>query len=152
MKRYLRQSTPPVFWNFTPEKVQNPEKKNGEKNVVILAIAERQQSLQCAGAWPMLTECYSTLFSTPKGKRMSLDLTAKQQVLRPLQPLQQALQLLWGYCSLATGIAAEPEKQPIPISVISDHPHTWEETMGVKISSFNKGRNSYKEGEWGRIW
>ena len=95
--KYLGQWAPPMFRNFTPEQVQNPEKLGLEtvwkKHAVTLAIPETHKSLRHAGAWPMPAQPCSTLPGTLKGKRRALDTTTKRQALRLLQPPRKALQL-----------------------------------------------------------
>jgi len=71
MGKCLGQWAPPVFWNFTPEQVQNPDKLV-EYLEEVWCHPGRYKLLQCAGAWHTPTESYSTLFST---LRERLDLT-----------------------------------------------------------------------------
>jgi len=58
-----------VFWNFTPEQVQNSDKLvEYLEEVCCLGIPGRLKLLQCVGVWPTPTEPCSTLFSALKGK------------------------------------------------------------------------------------
>lgn len=63
MDKYQGQWAPPVFWNFTPENVQNPEKllKYCEK-VFCDPVNSRETQItgtQCAGAWSMSFEPFA---------------------------------------------------------------------------------------------
>jgi len=63
---------------FNSQQVENSKKK---RYALILAMPVIYSPLHCAGVWLGPIKHYSTLFSTSKRKKTTLDLT---------QPLQQA--------------------------------------------------------------
>lgn len=120
MGKCLGQWSLPLFWNFTPEHVQNPDKLVKYWGKLLSDWqCPRNKSLGCAGSLPTSTKSFSILFSTLRGKR-------KREVPEPKDRLAGTVATK----APSTGSAAATYNQPGPV------PATPAEKM--KTSSFHK--------------
>ncbi|KAK4825785.1 hypothetical protein QYF61_002348 [Mycteria americana] len=110
MGKYLGQQAPPVFWNFTPEQVQNPEKLVEYLEKVCCHPGnsrETQITATCQG----LAHAYQALFNTiqnPQGEEVVSGSDDKTTGTADTP-------------TPVTGTAAEPENQPVLVSVAPIH-------------------------------
>ncbi|KAK4828895.1 hypothetical protein QYF61_001453 [Mycteria americana] len=110
MGKHLGQWAPPVFWDFTSEQVQNPEKIVNYLEKVCCHPGNSRETQIIAMCWS-LAHAYRALFNTiqnPQGeeKISGSDNKMTGTVATPTP---------------RTGTAAEPENQPVPVSVAPIH-------------------------------
>ncbi|KAK4830055.1 hypothetical protein QYF61_008393 [Mycteria americana] len=119
MGKYLGRWAPPVFWNFTPEQVQNPEKlvKYLEQ---VCCHPGNSRDTQITATCCSLAHAYRALFNTvqyPQGEEVSgSDDKMTGTVATPNPAIGTAATPVF-----ATATAAEPENQPLPVSVAPIH-------------------------------
>ncbi|KAK4832654.1 hypothetical protein QYF61_024682 [Mycteria americana] len=130
MGKYLGQWAPPVFWNLTPEQVQNPEKLVKYLEKVCCHPGNSRKTQITATCWG-LARAYWALFNViqnPQGEEKisgSDDrMTGTAASLAPVTDTVAAPTLMAGTAGTptpTTGTAAEPESQPVLVSVAPIH-------------------------------
>ncbi|KAM6033078.1 uncharacterized protein LJ206_001912 [Theristicus caerulescens] len=126
MGKYLGRWAPPVFWNFTLEQVQNPEKLVKYLENVCCHPGNSRETQIIATCWG-LAHAYRALFNTiqyPQGKEnvsgSDDKVTAPAAAPAPATVTAAApapAPIPAAAPAPATGAAAEPENQPVPVSV-----------------------------------
>ncbi|KAK4818034.1 hypothetical protein QYF61_004158 [Mycteria americana] len=110
----------PVFWNFTPQQVQHPEKLGEYLEKVCSHPGNSRETQITARCWG-LAHAYRALFSTlqyPQGEEKVSGSDGKMTGTAATPTLAT------GTVATpipATGTAAEPENQPLPVSVAPIH-------------------------------
>ncbi|KAK4815631.1 hypothetical protein QYF61_005193 [Mycteria americana] len=110
MDKCLGQWTPPVFWNFTPEQVQNPEKLVEYLEKVCCHHGNFRETQITAMCWG-LAHAYRALFNTIQYPQGEEEVSGSDDKMT---------------CTAATptpvtGTAAEPENQPVLVVVAPIH-------------------------------
>ena len=110
MGKYLGQWAPPVFWNFTPEQVQNPEKLVEYLDKVCCHPGNSREMQIIATCWG-LAHAYRALFNTIQCPQREEKVSGSDS-----KTTCNAATQTW-----ATGPVAEPKNQPVPVSVAPVH-------------------------------
>ncbi|KAK4823738.1 hypothetical protein QYF61_006007 [Mycteria americana] len=137
MGKYLGQWAPPVFWNFTTEQVQNPEKLVKYLEKVCCHPGNSRETQITALCWG-LPHAYRALLNTiqyPQGeeKVSGSDDKTTRTAATP---------------TAATGAVAEPENQPVPVSVVPIHKKkSWKQKSARLVTDDEKARPSRGEEE-----
>ncbi|KAK4830953.1 hypothetical protein QYF61_014412 [Mycteria americana] len=154
MGKYLGQWAPPVFWNFTPEQVQNPEKLVKYLEKVCCHPGNSTETQITATCWG-LAHAYQALFNTIQNSQREEKVSGSNNkmtgtaatppsatgtVPTPTSAADPAATptLAAGTAATqtpATGTAAEPENQPVLVSVAPIHKKKYTR----KSAMFSKG-------------
>ncbi|KAK4831865.1 hypothetical protein QYF61_019693 [Mycteria americana] len=118
MGKYLGQWAPPVFWNFTPEQVQNPEKLVEYLEKVCCHLANSRETQITAMCWG-LAHAYRALFNTiqnPQGSGNKMTGTAATAA-----PPATGTAAAAAPDNSVTSTAVQPGNQPVSVSVAPIH-------------------------------
>ena len=116
MDKCLEQWAPPVFWNFTPEQVQNPEKlvKYLEKVCFHPGNSrETQITPTCRG----LAHAYQALFNTVQYPQGEEKVSGSDDKMTGTAITPTVVTGIAAMQTPATGTAAEPNNQAMLVSV-----------------------------------
>ncbi|KAK4830508.1 hypothetical protein QYF61_011421, partial [Mycteria americana] len=153
MGKYLGQWAPPMFWNFTPEQVQDPEKL-GKYLEVCCHLGNSRETQITATCWG-LAHAYQALFNTiqyPQGeekvsgsddKTTGTPTLATGTVATPTVATGTA-----ATPTPVTGIAAEPGNQPMLVSAAPIHKKkSWKQKSARLVRDDEKAGPSQEEQE-----
>ena len=136
MGKYLGQWAPPVFWNFTSEKVQNPEKLVKYLGKVCCHPGNSRETQITAMCWG-LAHAYRDLFNTIQYPQGGEKVSGSDNKMTGAASTPTP----------ATGTAAEPENQPVPVSVTATHKIRKTVHLGMKMNRghHQNGRKRQKQ-------
>ncbi|KAK4828782.1 hypothetical protein QYF61_000807 [Mycteria americana] len=116
MGKYLGQWEPPVFWNFTPEQVQNPEKLVKYLEKVCCHPGNSRETQITAMCWG-LAHTYRALFNTIQNPEGEEKVSGSDNKMTGTAATPTLVTGTAATPTPPTGTAAEPENQPVPVSV-----------------------------------
>jgi len=123
MGKGLGQWVLPVFWDFSPKQMENPDKLIEYLEEVCCHPGNgNTEYYNLTGVWPMPSEPCSTLFSALKGKGGQQERRNKATGSTAAPAPKAATALTAGTAAAqtpATGTAVKPENQPTLVSVNS---------------------------------
>ncbi|KAK4806240.1 hypothetical protein QYF61_013384 [Mycteria americana] len=131
MGKCLSYWAPPGFWNFTPEQVQNPEKLVEYLEKVCRHPANSRETQIPAMCWG-LAPAYRALFNSIQNPQGSGDKTT-DTMATPAPP--------------ATGTAAEPGNEPMPVSVAPIHKKKSWRRKSARLEREDEGAGPSQGGE-----
>ncbi|KAK4817456.1 hypothetical protein QYF61_015611 [Mycteria americana] len=120
MGKYLGQWAPPVFWNFTPEQVQNPEKLVKYLEKVCCHPSNSRETQITAMCWG-LAHTDRALFNTLQTPQGEEKVSGSDDKMTGTAATPTPMTGTAATPTPVTDTAAEPENQPVMVSVTPIH-------------------------------